>query len=99
MSNDGTEEVWRRFAVDAADGSTQELTLATLKKGSIRPIDIMDAGQEVLCVAHEIVAVTVNETVYGKPNSFVSDEIHYGFIPKADFFADLFTVTPFVLPE
>lgn len=99
VSNDGTEEVWRRFAVDAADGSTQELTLATLKKGSIRPIDIMDAGQEVLCVAHEIVAVTVNETVYGKPNSFVSDEIHYGFIPKADFFADLFTVTPFVLPE
>ncbi|MBQ8612388.1 MAG: hypothetical protein IJ412_11880 [Oscillospiraceae bacterium] len=99
VSNDGTGEIWRRFAVDADDGSTQELTLATLKKGSIRPIDIMDAGQEVLCVAHEIVAVTVNETVYGKPNSFVSDEIHYGFIPKTDFFADLFTVTPFVLPE
>lgn len=89
----------QRYVFDPEMQELRELTLSVLKKGAMSPMGIMDEGDALLCVEHEIVAVTVTETVYGKPNSFVSDEIHYGFIPKEDFFADLFTVTPFVQPS
>jgi hypothetical protein len=37
--------------------------------------------------------------VHGVPDSWVGDEIHYGFITVEDFLADRKNVVPFVLPQ
>ncbi len=89
----------RRFLYDPQTQTLQENTMYTFKKGAESPMDLMDHNEDWLCVVHEVVPVTITETVYGKPNSFVSDEFHYGFIKVEDLLANERNVIPLQLPE
>lgn len=88
-----------RFVFDGDTHTLRRLSMTAFMKGSDRPVSYSDSGAGRVCIAHEVVQVTITETVYGAPESWVSDEIHYGFITAEDFLADHKNVVPFVLPE
>jgi hypothetical protein len=95
----GERESSQRFAFDAAGGELRQLQMSAFKKGADGPVSYSDTGAGRVCIAYEVVQVTHTETVHGVPDSWVGDEIHYGFITVEDFLADRKNVVPFVLPQ
>ncbi len=85
---------WRRSACNLATGEMRSPPLTTYHKEEQVPLGIACSDGEWAYVNYESVPVTITETVYGNPHSFLSEQAHYGFMRVEDLLGDELKVYP-----